>query len=393
MQSLRFTRVRLENWRNFRDVEVRLSSRAFLVGPNASGKSNFLDALRFLRDIARPDGGLATALGQPGVPGRGGFTGVRCLFARKPSALVFDVDVGTTKEPSLWSYRLVLQRQQAVKGKPVAIDEEIVRHRGAVVSSFRRPPKVEDWLLYSQTRLEQVEANREFRALAEFFASIRYLHVVPQIVRDWRRASVQGEDPFGGNLLRRMKETPKKRRDPRLGRIAAALQIAVPQFEDLTLKDDSEGRPHLYAAFRHWRGNPSQQSEEVFSDGTLRLIGFLWSLTEVGGPLLLEEPELSLHDAVVAQLPAMMRRAQQLSDRQLIATTHSEAILDAPGIGPEEVHRIVPGENGSTIETAADNQTVMALLRDADWSLGQAVLPLTQPQDVGRLGLARVASD
>ncbi len=388
--KLRFTRVRLENWRNFRDAEVRLATRAFLVGPNASGKSNFLDALRFLRDVARPEGGLASAFSQAG---RGGFKGVRCLFARKPSALVLDVDVGTDAEPALWSYRLVLQQQQTVKGKPVTVEEERVLHRGKEVAAQRRPQPTLDWLLYSQTLLEQVQQNGAFRDLVEFFASIRYLHVVPQIVRDSRRAMMSGEDPFGGDLLRRMKETPKKVRDPRLKRIAAALSIAVPQFEGLELEDDAEGRPHLNAAFRHWRNHPTKQTEEVLSDGTLRLLGLLWSLTERGGPLLLEEPELSLHDAVVAQLPAMMERAQRLSGRQMIATTHSGSMLDAPGIGLDEVHRVILTENGSSIETAGENPTVREQVQLADWTLGQAVLPLTQPQDIAELGRLRVVSD
>lgn len=43
----------VRNWRNFREIDVDLTRRVFLVGPNASGKSNFLDVLRFLRDIAK----------------------------------------------------------------------------------------------------------------------------------------------------------------------------------------------------------------------------------------------------------------------------------------------------------------------------------------------------
>lgn len=40
---MRFSGIYLENWRNFGQVDVPLQNRAFLVGPNASGKSNFLD--------------------------------------------------------------------------------------------------------------------------------------------------------------------------------------------------------------------------------------------------------------------------------------------------------------------------------------------------------------
>ena len=45
---MRFTRFHLANWRNFGHVDIELARRIFVVGPNASGKSNFLDAFRFL---------------------------------------------------------------------------------------------------------------------------------------------------------------------------------------------------------------------------------------------------------------------------------------------------------------------------------------------------------
>jgi putative AbiEii toxin of type IV toxin-antitoxin system len=60
-------------------------------------------------------------------------------------------------------------------------------------------------------------------------------------------------------------------------------------------QDENTGVPHLQVKFEHWRGIPSNQREDQFSDGTLRLIGMLWSLFTGDSLLLLEEPELSLN--------------------------------------------------------------------------------------------------
>ncbi len=70
----RFRSLHLENWKNFKRVDVVLQGRVFLVGPNAAGKSNFLDVFRFLRDLASPGGGLQEALRR-----RGGAPGVRIV--------------------------------------------------------------------------------------------------------------------------------------------------------------------------------------------------------------------------------------------------------------------------------------------------------------------------
>lgn len=56
--------IAVKNWRNFQAVEVDLRERQFIVGPNASGKSNLLDVFRFLRDIAKPEGRRAPKGGQ-----------------------------------------------------------------------------------------------------------------------------------------------------------------------------------------------------------------------------------------------------------------------------------------------------------------------------------------
>ena len=49
---MQLTHLTLKNWRNFKQADFDLQDRTFVVGPNASGKSNLLDALRFLKQIA-----------------------------------------------------------------------------------------------------------------------------------------------------------------------------------------------------------------------------------------------------------------------------------------------------------------------------------------------------
>lgn len=76
--NLQFRRLRLKNWKNFQEVDFAIAERMFLVGPNASGKSNLLDVFRFLGDLASPGGGF-----QEAVRRRGGLSAIRCLAARR----------------------------------------------------------------------------------------------------------------------------------------------------------------------------------------------------------------------------------------------------------------------------------------------------------------------
>jgi predicted ATPase len=87
--TLRFKHLHLENWRNFTGVDVEFQKRVFLIGPNASGKSNLLDVFRFLNDIVSVGGGFQDAVGR-----RGGVSRLRSLAARRYPDIVVRVRVG-----------------------------------------------------------------------------------------------------------------------------------------------------------------------------------------------------------------------------------------------------------------------------------------------------------
>ncbi len=92
----------------------------------------------------------------------------------------------------------------------------------------------------------------------------------------------------------------------------------------------------------------------------------------------LEEPELSLHADVARQLPSMIHRMQRLSGRQVLMTTHSDAIVGGEGVGLDEDHILQVGDNGTTIETARD-KPIVAKQVEAGMTVDEAVMPLARP--------------
>jgi predicted ATPase len=238
----------------------------------------------------------------------------------------------------------------------------------------------------TQTYLEQVNVNKEFREIADFFSSVRYLHVVPQLVREPDRSVGRKNDPFGGDFLEQIARTSENTRQARLHRILEALRVAVPQIKELDLARDVRGTPHLRGKYEHWRPQGAWQTEDQFSDGTLRLLGLLWAVLDGTGPLLLEEPELSLHPEVVRFIPQMFARIQRRTGRQVIVSTHSSDLLQDEGIGLNEVLLLEPGEQGTSVRAAKGDTGIEALVSEGV-SLAEAALPQTRPYKVEQLAL------
>jgi predicted ATPase len=263
--------------------------------------------------------------------------------------------------------------------------EEVVKD-GKVILSRPDNSDDKDPNRLTQTHLEQVNANKGFRSIVEFLAQIRYLHVVPQLVRESDRMVARAQDPYGSDFLEQIAHTQKRTLESRLKRINQALKVAVPQLRELKLDRDERGVPHLKGLYEHWRPNAGWQTEEHFSDGTLRLLGLLWAFLEGNAPLLLEEPELSLHAAVVQFIPAMMVRTGRKSSRQVLVSTHSADLLSDPGIAPEEVILLEPSGDGTRAILAAEHSQIRALL-EGGLSVADAVLPHTAPHEASQLAL------
>ncbi len=382
------TQLKLKNWRNFREVNVPLGLRTYVLGANAAGKSNFLDVFRFLRTLAQSEGGGL----QKALRDRGGLTKLRSLHARRDPSVSIDVELldDAGDEPVSWRYFLELK----VEGKGlqrVVVSKEVVERDGKVLAERPELADQSDPERLTQTHLEQISSNAKFRDLAEFFGGATYLHLVPQLLKhgDEIGARIPESDPFGQGLMQRIAKTPKKTRDARLKRIQQALSKAVPLFSELRFEQDViTGLWHLEANFVHWRVNGAWQREDQFSDGTLRLIGLLWALQEGEGMLLLEEPELSLNDGIVSHIPLLIDRVlrdlkRRRSSRQVLISTHSETLLDQVS-GDSQLLLIEPGVNGSTIRPPSEEENIQT---QHGLTPAEVLLPKTRPFDVAQVGL------
>src|SRR3954462_3417147 len=99
----------VKNWRNFRVLDISMRERQFVVGPNASGKSNFLDIFRFLRDIAKPEGGGL----QKAIKDRGGVSKVRSLAARKDPEMSIEISLAEAAgQAAEWRYALGVRQEE-----------------------------------------------------------------------------------------------------------------------------------------------------------------------------------------------------------------------------------------------------------------------------------------
>jgi predicted ATPase len=377
---LRISNVTLRNWRNFNTVNIDLQDRVFLVGPNASGKSNFLDVFRFLADLAADNGGF-----QDAVRKRGGIPKLRYLAARQYSDVLVEVTLtDESATPStIWKYEITFNQDR--QRNPIIKNEAVVKN-GVTLLDRPTDDDKKDEARLRQTDLEQIYANAEFRDIYTFFRSIRYLHIVPQLVRDPDRSVGRKNDPYGGDFLEQIANVQERTRKARLRWITDALKIAIPQLEELELKPDAMGRQHLRGRYQHWRDQGAWLNEEQLSDGTLRLLGLLWSLLDGNGPLLLEEPELSLHPAVIRIFPQMLGRlkGQKRYERQIFLSTHSVELLSDTGIGLNEVLLLMPESEGTAIKSAAQFEQVKHML-DAGFTLGDIITPLTKPQKAEQL--------
>lgn len=386
------SRIKLVNWKNFHECDVALKGRCFVIGANASGKSNFLDVFRFLKDIVKDGGGLQSAVRE-----RGGISKIRCLAARQKTDIRIDVDITEDGHDSpKWRYSIDFKQGGGglIQPRAFILEETVFNYyKGESILNRNEQSQDEDNETRQSTHLEQAASNGAFREVKDVFNNFSYINVVPQLVRgNGSYIDNMDEDDYGRNFLQRISILNENTRNSYLKTINQILPLAVPQFKDLTFYKDGNGRPHLAARYMDWRAKGSKQDESLFSDGTIRLIGFLFAMLDGKGTVLIEEPESNLHTAVVKMLPAFVAKVQRKKKRQVIITTHSYEILSDEGIAADELVVLKPSPEGTVVLNGKDDDDIRAILASG-LTAADATMGLTAPEKAEEIGDIDISED
>ena len=316
---------------------------------------------------------------------RGGVSKIRCLAARAHPEVEVEVHLSEYNGDDVrWRYAVGIKQEVRGYRLPLLTYEK-VWNGDELLLDRPNAEDIKDKERLSQTHLEQINTNKDFREITRFFENVTYLHLLPQLLKypqSFTGPDLPG-DPFGKGFLDRIRKVNEKTRKSRLKKIETALKIAVPQFNRFEYKEEN-GQPHLEALYDHWRPGAGKQKEDQFSDGTLRLIGLLWSLQEGNSLLLLEEPELSLNSAIVSKIPALIYKLLKSKKRQALISTHSVDLLSDKGISLDEILVLNPSVEGTEVKTSASLPSIKEML-SGGMTPAQAILPRTKPKDIGQL--------
>ena len=369
--SVLITRVVLKNYKSIATCSVPLRSLVFLVGQNGSGKSNFLDALRFVSDALHSS--LDHALRE-----RSGISEVRRRSGGHPNRFAIRLDFRLpTGEMGNYSFQIgakesggfEVQTEECKLVNADRMDEQFyLVEKGRVV---RTSVSVAPAAFADRLYLVAASGLPQFRPVYDALSTIEVYNLNPKEIANLQKPDAgQVLRRDGGNASSIFRKLPEPARQQINGYLARIVQgIADAQAKALGSQETVEFRQAVKGQKHSWRFLASSMS-----DGTLRAFGILLALfqnaaMEAGGPLLigLEEPEMALHPAATGILLSALREASRRT--QILVTSHSPDLLDDPDI-PTESLLAVDNQEGVT-RIAPLDEAGRSVLRDRLFTPGE----------------------
>jgi predicted ATPase len=366
-------RVKIRNYKSIGKADVELGHLTILVGRNGSGKSNFLDALRFVADS------LQTSVDHA-IKSRGGIEAVRRRSTGHPRnfAIVLEALLPGW-QTAVYGFEITARQRGgfSIRHESLLIKSPL----GANVGSYEvesgkvvnasvdnMPPGFPD-------RLYLVTASGlpQFRAIYDALASMGFYNLNPDAMKELQSADagelLHRDGSNVGSVIGRLSvDQPKivTRIESYLGTIVPGVteveRISLGPRETLQFKQRVVGSPHPWKFFA-----------ASMSDGTLRALGTLVAVTQLAErniPVSLvgiEEPETALHPAAAGALMDALREAA--SHTQVLVTSHSPDLLDQVSLETDRLLAVLSQE-GTTMVAPIDKASREAI-RDHLYTPGE----------------------
>lgn len=364
----------VRHYKSLSEVKVDFHPNVTLiVGPNSVGKSNFVDAMRFLRDAAKDGLDHATL-------SRGGITRIRqqTQGGGRPFNLGFEVRTTQAfkelpQEPCYYILEVTSLKggEYKIEREDAECFEEVFHEQDdngtyeahLLTDGFSR---ARDGSLYKRgyinaekftfkendrLALGALVGELSFSGLAqplqEFFKDWRFTTLYPTILRELKtpdsETSLREDGSNWASVLRAARKTPKGRQN--IDRINEMMRLVLPDFLDVSV---TAAGSYLVPKFRFGKADSEGQREfdpVQLSDGTLRIYGILLSLYQLPPPrlLVIEEPEQTVHPGVLAMLAEAFKEVSE--ETQIVITSHSPQLVDH--FDPDNI-RVVTMKNGVT---------------------------------------------
>lgn len=330
-RHLTFVRLHLTNFLSYRSAILDFGPFVALVGPNASGKSNAVAAVKLLREI--PFHGLPTAVAR-----RGGFDQLRHRSAGHPydPAIRIDFCFGGQLE-SFYELKL---RALAGKRYEVKLEHAVVYYEDQEFEFTNaggqltwKEPGAERRLpgARGRTRVPPGQSavsvgGPSFGAylVSSVLQEMQTVEINPARVGELQEPSSTREfEPDGSNTASIFENLSGRMRAELVDELAGI----VPGVDKIELRRLAD---KVTLSFYQSTGTGRREFlAKQMSDGTLRAFSILLAMLQPSRPglLVIEEPEIAIHLGALRTLVDLFR--QQSEESQLLITTHSAGILDS----------------------------------------------------------------
>lgn len=367
-------RVRVVGFKSLRNVELPLAQLTLLIGANAAGKSNLLDAIGLLGRIANSDTLTEAFESQRGNPIEAfsvPSSGIEGLLAQPKVSLRLEADIrlsGSTirrvnsrirearegfESPrglvrhTFLRYSVEVEMRTST-GMLVVADESLrALNQDGTVTQSRGPffskensarGRVMRLRLEGQSRPTDYDLGLDRSivsmplypphyphvvALREELAGWNYYYLEPRAMREDSPLREVTRLPSDGSDLAAFFNTLREREPKRFSAVKRALRLILPDVDDLDVERTTDGLLRLSVTERGVRFPAS-----VLSEGTLRVLALL-AITNSSNPSTLvgyEEPENGVHPARLALLAGLFENSTLSSETQFLIATHSPVL-------------------------------------------------------------------